>query len=378
MKKAVSLALVMLLGLCGCSANQGNQTSGKTEVSVPSQVSEESKAESSEEESKEEESKLPEPESRDVFAMDTYMVLKAYGSNAKKALEDAETEIKRLESLFSVKLYDSDISKINANSGNPITVNASTRTAIAKAIEVGNMTDGALDISVYPIVREWGFTTGDSENEPYYKIPDQWLIDWHLGNVGYEKIIINGSIVTVPTEMEIDLGAVAKGYASDAVLQILDENKIQSALINLGGNVYALGRKPDNTKWKVGIQNPVDKDKMICTLAIENKAVITSGNYERCFEMDGKKYWHIIDPKTGYPADNGIISATVIGDSGLDCDALSTALFVMGTEKAIEFCKSHKEIDVILVTKDMKIYATEGLEKIMTMEDGLTYEKIKR
>ena len=374
MKKGIILAMALSLILCSCSANQGKQTSSKTEVSVPSQVSEESV----EEESKEEESKLPEPESRDVFAMDTYMVLKAYGTNAKKALEDAETEIKRLESLFSVKVYNSDISKINSTSGNPVTVNASTKTAIAKAIEVGDMTDGALDISVYPIVREWGFTTGDSENEPYYKIPDQWLIDWHLGNVGYEKIIINGSIVTVPTEMEIDLGAVAKGYASDAVLQILDENKIQSALINLGGNVYALGRKPDNTKWKVGIQNPVDKDKMICTLAIENKAVITSGNYERYFEMDGKKYWHIIDPKTGYPADNGIISATVIGDSGLDCDALSTALFVMGTEKAIDFCKKHKEIDVILVTKDMKIYATEGLEKIMTMEDGLTYEKIKR
>ena len=373
MKKGIILAMALSLILCSCSASQGKQTSGKTEVSVPSQVSEESV----EEESKEE-SKLPEPESRDVFAMDTYMVLKAYGTNAKKALEDAETEIKRLESLFSVKLYDSDISKINSTSGNPITVNASTRTAIAKAIEIGDMTDGALDISVYPLVREWGFTTGDSETEPNYKIPDQWLIDWHLGNVGYQKIIINGSIVTVPTEMEIDLGAVAKGYASDAVLQILDENKIESALINLGGNVYALGRKPDNTKWKVGIQNPKDTNKMICTLAIENKAVITSGNYERYFEVDGKRYCHIIDPETGYPADNGIISATVIGDSGLDCDALSTALFVMGTEKAIEFCKSHKEIDVILVTKDMKIYVTDGLTKIITMEDGLTYEKIKR
>ena len=270
MKKGIILAMALSLILCGCSASQGKQTSGKTEVSVPSQVSEESV----EEESKEE-SKLPEPESRDVFAMDTYMVLKAYGTNAQKALEEAETEIKRLESLFSVKLYNSDISKINSNSGNPITVNASTRTAIAKAIEIGDMTDGALDISVYPLVREWGFTTGDSETEP------QWLIDWHLGNVGYEKIIINGSIVTVPTEMEIDLGAVAKGYASDAVLQILDENKIESALINLGGNVYALGRKPDNTKWKVGIQNPKDTNKMRCTLAIENKAVITSGNYER-------------------------------------------------------------------------------------------------
>ena len=362
----------MILGmmLCGCSQGQ-NQTSSKAEVSVQSEVSEESEV-------SKEESKLPEPESRDVFAMDTYMVLKAYGSNAKKALEEAEKEIQRLESLFSVKKYDSDISKINANSGNPVTVNASTRTAIAKALEVGKMTDGALDISVYPIVREWGFTTGDSETDPYYKIPDEWLIDWHLGNVGYDKITINGSIVTVPTGMEIDLGAVAKGYASDAVLQILDENKINSALINLGGNVYALGRKPDNTKWKVGIQNPVDTNKMICTLAIENKAVITSGNYERVFEIDGKKYWHIIDPQTGYPADNGIISATVIGDSGLDCDALSTALFVMGTEKAIDFCKKHKEIEVILVTKDMKIYATDGLKKIITMEDGLEYQEIKR
>lgn len=368
MKKAAALAIVLGMVLCGCSAGQSNTQTSKTEISVQSEATEASK----------EESKLPEPESRDVFAMDTYMVLKAYGSNAKKALEESEKEIQRLESLFSVKVSDSDISKINANSGNPITVNASTRTAIEKAVEVGDMTDGALDITVYPIVREWGFTTGDSENEPDYKIPDEWLIDWHLGNVGYDKIIINGSIVTVPTGMEMDLGSVAKGYAADAVVQILDENKIDSALINLGGNVYALGRKPDKTKWKVGIQNPKDTDKMICSLSVENQAVITSGNYERFFEVDGKKYWHIIDPKTGYPADNGIISATVIGDSGLECDALSTALFVMGTEKAVDFCKKHKEIDAVLVTKDMKIYITDCLEKVITMEDGLKYEVIKR
>ena len=371
MKKKMALAIVLSLILCGCSQSQNNDTS-KAEISVQSEVSEVSKEQSKEE------SKLPEPESRDVFAMDTYMVLKAYGSNAKKALEESEKEIQRLESLFSVKVPDSDISKINANSGNPVTVNASTRTAIAKAIETGNMTDGALDITVYPIVREWGFTTGDSENEPSYKIPEQWLIDWHLGNVGYDRIIINESIVTVPTGMEIDLGSVAKGYATDAVLQIFDENKIDSALINLGGNVYALGRKPDKSKWKVGIQNPKDTKKMICSLAIENKAVITSGNYERYFEVDGKRYCHIINPKTGYPADNGIISATVIGDSGLDCDALSTALFVMGTEKAIDFCKAHKEIDAVLVTDDMKIYVTDCLESIITMEDDLKYEVIKR
>ena len=371
MKKGIAVMIVLGMLLCGCSQGQNNDVSSKTEVSVQSEVSEESEV-------SKEESKLPEPESRDVFAMDTYMVLKAYGSNAQKALEEAEDEIKRLESIFSVKVPSSDISKINATSGNPVTVNASTRTAIAKAIEIGDMTDGALDITVYPLVREWGFTTGDSENEPSYKIPEQWLIDWHLGNVGYDKIVINDSIVTLPTQFEIDLGSIAKGYATDAVNEILEENHISSALINLGGNVYALGRKPDKSKWKVGIQNPVDTNKMICTLAIENKAVITSGNYERYFEVDGKRYCHIIDPKTGYPADNGIISATVIGDSGLDCDALSTALFVMGTEKAINFCKAHKEIDAVLVTKDMKIYVTDCLESIITMEDGLKYEVIKR
>ncbi len=363
MKKAVALSIVLGMVLCGCSASQNNHdTSSKTEVSVQSEVSEVSK----------EESKLPEPESRDIFAMDTYMVLKAYGSNAKKALEESEKEIQRLENLFSVNIADSDIARINANSGNPVTVNVSTKTAIAKAIEIGDMTDGALDITVYPLVREWGFTTGD------YKIPDEWLIDWHLGNVGYQKIVINGNIVTVPTEFEIDLGSVAKGYASDAVAQILVENGITSGLINLGGNVYALGRKPDGSKWKVGIENPTDTSKMIGYLEVQNKAVITSGNYERFFEEDGKKYWHIIDPKTGSPADNGIISATIVGDNGLDCDALSTALFVMGTDKAIEFCKAHKEIDAVLVTKDMKIYATDGLEKNLTMTDGLKCEFIKR
>ena len=372
MKKGIAFIVVLGMLLCGCSAGQNNNQTSKTEISVQSQVSEESSEESKEE------SKLPEPESRDVFAMDTYMVLKAYGNNAKKVLEDAENEIHRLESLFSVKLRDSDISKINSTSGNPVTVNISTKTAIEKAIEIGKMTDGALDITVYPLVREWGFTTGDSDNEPSYKIPDQWLIDWHLGNVGYDRVHLDGNIVTLPTDFEIDLGALAKGYATDAVIQILDENGIDSALINLGGNVYALGRKPDNKKWTVGIQNPVDKDKMICSLSVENQAVITSGNYERFFEADGKKYWHIIDPKTGYPADNGIISATVIGSSGLDCDALSTALFVMGTEKAIEFCKKHKDIDAVLVTKDMKIYVTDNLTKRITMEDGLKYETIKR
>ncbi len=361
LKKGIALAVVMGMLLCGCAGNAQNSLPDSQESVVSKQ-----------------ESKLPEPESRDVFAMDTYMVLKAYGKNADKALEEADKEIQRLESIFSVNIEDSDISKINANSGNPVTVNASTRAAINKAIEVGDMTEGALDITVYPIVREWGFTTGDADNEPYYKIPDDSLLEWHLGNVGYDKILVNGSIVTVPTDYEIDLGSVAKGYASDAARQILLEHGITSALLDLGGNVMTIGKKPDGTKWSVGIKNPVATDQLLCSLEVQDKAVITSGNYERFFEQDGKKYWHIIDPKTGYPADNGIISATVVGDEGLTCDALSTALFVMGTEKAVKFCKEHKEIDAVLVTKDMKVYVTDGLKNGIAMQDGLSYELIKR
>ena len=216
--------------------------------------------------------------------------------------------------------------------------------AIAKAIEIGDMTDGALDITVYPLVREWGFTTGDSETEPSYKIPEQWLIDWHLGNVGYDKIVINDSIVTLPTQFEIDLGSIAKGYATDAVNEILEENHISSALINLGGNVYALGRKPDKSKWKVGIQNPKDTNKTICTLAIENKAVITSGNYERYFEVDGKRYCHIIDPKTGYPVQHNILSATVLADNCATADAYATSFMVLGMEGTRRILDKHPEL----------------------------------
>ena len=145
------------------------------------------------------------------------------------------------------------------------------------------------------------------------------------------------------------------------VIEKLKENGVRSAVINLGGNVQTLGMRPDGTNWKVAVRSPFEADKNICELEIGEKAVVTSGNYERCFSDEGKMYWHILDPEDGYPADNGIVSATVIGVNGTECDALSTALFVMGKDKAVDFWKNNNDFDMILVTNDRKIYYTQEL-----------------
>lgn len=310
---------------------------------------------------------------KDVFAMDTFMTIKAYGENAETALDEAETEIMRLERLFSVTDTVSDISRINKDSGRQTEVSEDTKELLTAALDYCKMTDGALDITVYPILREWGFTTGE------YKIPDSEKIKELLELTGYGRVKLSGNTVTVEKNMELDLGSVAKGYTSDRIAEIIQKNGVDSALINLGGNVYAAGKKPDGSKWKVGIQDPENSGSIVCTLSVSDCAVVTSGNYERYFVgADGKKYCHIIDPATGFPADNGIISASVIGKSGVMCDALSTALFVMGTEKAIEFCRSHPEIEAVLITDNRQMYITDGLEDVSGISGSYESSVIKR
>ena len=309
----------------------------------------------------------------DVYAMDTFMTIKAYGSNGQVAIDCAKEEIQRLEKLFNVNDTDSDISKINNSKGSSVDVSEDTANLIRMSLEKSQETDGALDISVYSVLKEWGFTTED------YIIPDDNKLRELLENVGYEKISVEGDTVTVPDGYEIDLGSVAKGYTSDRICDIMRENGISSALINLGGNVQTVGKKTNGELWKVAVENPEDTSSYICTINVENKAVVTSGNYERFFEgEDGNLYWHIIDPADGHPADNGIISATVIGESGVTCDALSTALFVMGKDKAFDYCKTHTEIEAVLVDDNMNIYITDGLSDVLEMADGYNCTVIKR
>ncbi|MBQ5337099.1 MAG: FAD:protein FMN transferase, partial [Oscillospiraceae bacterium] len=208
-----------------------------------------------------------------------------------------------------------------------------------------------------PIVREWGLTTGK------YRIPEQKVIDDLLEGTGYKKIKLEGNDLTMPDGMMIDLGASAKGYTGDVVSEIFRENGISSAIISLGGNVQTVGSRPDGSDWKVAVRDPQNESEQICIVSVSDKAVVTSGNYERYFiGEDGKRYCHIINPSDGYPVDNGIASVTIISDSGILSDCLSTALFVMGKDEAFEYQKQNGGFEMIIVSSENEVTYTEGLE----------------
>ncbi|MBE5866791.1 MAG: FAD:protein FMN transferase [Lachnospiraceae bacterium] len=314
-----------------------------------------------------------EAHTKDMFAMDTYFVLKAYGPEAETALELCEAKVLELEAALSVTKADSDVSKYNNRESRMVSWD--TYTLVEKALQLCEETDGALDITLYPVQQAWGFTT-DSKRVPSHEELKELL----------KKVDYKGLIPSAPGrcpiigmgEQQIDLGAVAKGYTGDCLLDILREQGVTSAMLDLGGNVQVLGSKPDGSPWKVAVRNPLDTSTAIGVLEISDKAVITSGSYERYFEENGKRYWHILDPKTGYPADKGLVSVTVVGESGVRCDGLSTALFVMGKKNAVEFWRSAGDFEMLLVTEGGELYITEGLQENFVCSEGWNAEVINR
>ena len=294
----------------------------------------------------------PEPVQGTFFAMDTVMDFTIYGESG--LIDQSESLIASLESLVSVTDADSELYAINQTGSGTLTGKASS--LMEQALEICRRTDGALDLSIYPIVRAWGFTTGS------YQVPDEAEIQALLPLVDYRKIQYDAATgtVTLPEGMEIDLGSVAKGYAGQLAAQMLREHGVQSALLNLGGNVQTVGTKPDGSPWQIGIKDPQGEDAMM-VLSVEDQAVVTSGGYERYFEQDGQTYWHIMDPSTGHPADSGLISVTIVGDEGVVCDGLSTALFVMGLEKAADLWAQSCDFEAVFVTASGEVYITEGL-----------------
>lgn len=294
----------------------------------------------------------PEPVQGTFFAMDTMMDFTIYGESG--LIDQSESLIASLESLVSVTDTGSELYAINQTGSGTLTGKASS--LMEQALEICRRTDGALDSSIYPIVRAWGFTTGS------YQVPDEAEIQALLPLVDYRKIQYDAAAgdVTLPEGMKIDLGSVAKGYAGQLVAQMLREHGVQSALLSLGGNVQTVGAKPDGSPWQIGIKDPQGEDAMMA-LSVEDQAVVTSGGYERYFEQDGQTYWHIMDPSTGHPADSGLISLTIVGDEGVVCDGLSTALFVMGLEKAADLWAQSGDFEAVFVTASGEVYITEGL-----------------
>lgn len=302
--------------------------------------------------------------SEDIYAMDTYMSLTAYGDQAQSAVEEAIEEIKRLDNLWSVGNINSEIYKLNDTGS--FNVSKDTMDILDRAKDIYDNTNGAFDITIFPLMNLWGFTNGE------YKVPTSKEINDTLELVNQSRLNLCNDKLTLGDKQQIDLGAIAKGYASSRVMDIWKEKGVASGMVTLGGNVQVLGYKNEGTEWRIGIQDPNNQEgELLGVVSIADKAVITSGGYERYFEMDGAKYHHIIDTNTGYPANNGLISVSIISSDGTMADALSTALFVMGKDQAIEYWQNRSmEFDAILVTENGKIYVTEGLKDSFTSDNA--------
>lgn len=321
--------LVIMLTLTACSVQQTQPTDDKTTASF--------------------------------FAMDTYITVTAYGDKSDEAVTAAQDKITSLEKLWSVTDVGSEIYAANHNGSAELSDD--TAELVRFALDMCRESDGALDISLYPVLTVWGFTTDE------HHVPTDDELTALLENVGYDRITLDGNTLTVPDGMQIDLGAVGKGYAGDLAAQVLRDNGVTSALLDLGGNIQTIGAKPDGSPWKIGVRSPYS-DGSFATLAVKDKAVITSGGYERYFEENGEVYWHILDPETGKPAHSGLLSITVIGDEGRLCDALSTSLFVMGIDKAEQLWRERSDFDFIAVSDSGEIYITEGVENNFELSEN--------
>ena len=454
-----------------------------TQAAAQETVAQQSGAGSTETAAAEQDVEIPEePFTRDdggvsmnVFAMDTYMTLLAYGDKAEEAVRAAADEIHRLDDMLSTGNENSEISRINAAGGGE--VSDVTALLITRSQELRQETGGLFEIAIYPVMKLWGFPTQE------YRVPEKTEIDEALKLADASAIKVEGGTAEAaaaaqnpadPSEaaaadtaaaepaqpavgaeaiqaaaegagreektegqasagetsvqattaeeaaaesgnpdqetsgaeapaaetpaadavdageaasadqaaassvpnvtfgipgLQIDLGGIAKGYTSSRVMEIFKEHGIEHGLVSLGGNVQALGTKENGKPWRVAIQNPESEMDYLGILDIEDKCVITSGGYERFFEQDGVRYHHIIDPRTGYPAQSGLLSSTIISSDGTLADGLSTSLFIMGKEEAEKYWRAHPgQFDYILEDADGTLYVTEGAADVLTTE----------
>ena len=304
-----------------------------------------------------------------VFAMDTVMLLTVYGDQAQQGLDQAEQTIQKLEKLWSATDETSEIWALNHSGGNWVELSEDTQEILSRGLELCALTDGALDLTAYSAVQAWGFPTG------VYRVPDEAELERLVGTIDYTQLELDEQTgqARLPEDMSLDLGAVAKGRLGEVLSQDLKELGVTSALLELGGNIQTVGTKPDGSRWRVGIQDPNSQEGgYLAIVEVADQAVVTSGDYQRYFEKDGQTYCHIMDPATAAPADSGVDSVSIVGSDGTVCDALSTALFVMGEEKGAQFWKDHPEMDfeAIFVSQDGSIAVTEGLEEHFTLADG--------
>ncbi len=314
----------------------------------------------------------PKTETLDIFAMDTYMSLVAVGDGAFDVLQQTANEINTLEQRLSRTVDTSDVARLNAD-GTAV-LSDDTAALLRSALEYSAETNGAFDVTIAPLVALWGITT-DSP-----RVPSQEEIDALLPLVGSGHVRLEGDTAALDEGCAIDLGGIGKGYASDKAAALFVGSGISGGFVSLGGNVYVHGTTAEGKPWNVAIQDPKNTESFACTLHLSDAFVVTSGGYQRYFTApDGTVYQHIIDPATGWPVQNGLLSVSIVarradGGTGTMADAYSTALYVMGEDGAVEFWRQQGTFDMVLVTADGRVLYTPGLQDCFSETEGSGYD----
>ena len=328
--------------------------------------------------------------SKDIFAMNTFMTVKAYGPEAEDAVNKCTSLLSELDSQLSATKVNSKIYKVNNRTDNGVL--DAPANIIAGSLKLSELTEGTFDITVYPLVKAWGFTTGT------YRVPDDSEVTELLGHIGYKKMSLTpdyaAGVYRVNFDddiMQIDLGAIARGYAGDRIKELLLSKGITSAYCDLGGTMLLMGTDNsslygttgsgeyrEETSWNVSIKDPKDPTSTVGTLLVKDKFISNSNIHEQSFESDGKVYGHIIDPFTGYPADSGLSSVTVVSEKGAESDVLSTALCVMGFERARKFWADKVlDFEAVFITDDGRILVTEGIAEDYKASPGKKFSIVK-
>lgn len=304
------------------------------------------------------------PVERSEFLLDTYVQIKIYSGGGEKELEKAFELCEKYENMLSKTIEQSDIYKITSSAPDFVEVNDETVELLEKAIYYGDLSEGKFDVTIGEVVDLWDFKS-DART-----LPDKKRIDDIIKYVDYNNIEVDGNKVRLlETEAKLDLGGIAKGFIGDKIAELLEQEGVTAALINLGGNVITLGEKPDKEKWNVAIHTPFgEAGDNAALLKVGAKSVVSSGVYERYFEHEGHIYHHILDTETGYPVDNDLLSVTIISNKSVDGDALSTIVFGAGVEKGLKIIETLDDVEGVFLTKEKKIYCSEGINKDIEME----------
>ena len=326
-----------------------------------------------------------EPISISSIKLNTAVQITIYDSQDKALLDDCLALCDKYELVFSRTNEKSELYKLNHRKNTsdkdpnadgqttpyPVSGTADTwhisedlASLLSQGLSITRESDGAFDIAIAPLTSLWDFTAEDP------KVPDDAAIQKALPLCSSDGVTIDGQDITLPSDdIQFDVGAIAKGYIADRLKDLLVKKGVKSAIINLGGNVLCIGSKPDGTPFKVGIQKPfADRNETEAVMDITGKSVVSSGIYERCFKQGGKLYHHILNPQTGYPYDNGLISVTIISDQSVDGDALSTTCFALGLEDGLKFAEK-KGVQAVFITEDYELHYTDGFQDEINVTD---------